>query len=98
MQYFRSLNDSVVSILSLCGIAALVSCGSMEVKEEATPPTSVVKTTQPSMPSGPLPGSPEAKTTAQKLAQIEALDLLQKGEETEALKVLERSLVLDPNN
>lgn len=98
MQYFKSLNISIISIISLLGLATLVSCGPFVERKETAPHIPTTRTTRSPLLSAPPAGSPEAKTLAQKLAQIEALDLLQKGEETEALKVLERSLALDPNN
>lgn len=99
MQYFRSLNTFLTQIISLLGLLiAVVGCNTVEVKEETPPSIPVSKSPTPAVLSGPAPSSLEAKTLAQKLAQIEALDLLQKGEEAEAQKLLERSLVLDPGN
>ena len=62
-----------------------------------TEPPAEVKQEPVSAPPGPKPESPEAKLQSQKLAQ-DALDLLQKGEESTAQEGLERALWLDPNN
>ena len=101
MRYFRLLNSKTSHTFCLIGILTLTfGCTSQAIKDTdpiITPATNS-PATSPNVQSSPTPLTPEAKALAQRLAQYDALDLLQKGEEAEALKTLEKSLTLDPNN
>ncbi len=98
MQYFRFLNSKTACTFYILGILALISgCAPQVVKDEPSDP-SISTSTLPDTSNTPAQSTPESKALAQKLAQVDALDLLQKGEEAEALKIIEKSLTLDPNN